>query len=374
MEASFVTGPAKNLLEFGQRSANSPDELPDIELVVAGYRRGGEAESAFLGAVRAAGLRVEAIPENGRFDREVPARIAELVRALDPQIVQTHNVKSHFFLRQSGLWRERTWVAFHHGFTTEDLKMRLYNASARWSLPAAHHVVTVCRPFAEQLVRHGVPRERISVRHNSVKPFPPVDAEKLRAARAGIPAAEGTPLIVAIGRLSSEKGHMDLVEAAAQLRHTQGRFHVVLVGEGIERRRIEAARRRLDLEGHVTLAGLRGDVGPYYAMADIVAVPSHSEGSPNVLLEAMIAARPIVATRVGGIPEIVTHQETALLVDARDPAAMAGALARLLADGKLRVSLAERGRRLAEEAYSPDAYRRALIGLYLEILRQSHAQ
>jgi glycosyltransferase involved in cell wall biosynthesis len=367
MEASFVTGPAKNLLEFALRSAESPDDLPDIELVVAGYRRGGEPESAFLGAARAAGLRVETIPENGRFDRAVTARIAELVRTHNPDIVQTHNVKSHFFLRQSGLWRERAWVAFHHGFTAEDLKMRLYNATTRWSLPAARHVVTVCQPFVRELVRRGVRRERISVRHNSVKPFPPPESEALRAARAGIPAAEGTPLIVTIGRLSSEKGHLDLLEAAAQLR-LHDRFHLVLVGEGIDRPRIEAARRRLGLEAHVTLAGLRSDVRPYYAMADIVAIPSHSEGSPNVLLEAMIAGRPIVATRVGGIPEIVTHRETALLVEARDPAAMARELASLLADKDLGMRLAVQARRLAEESYSPDAYRCALIGLYREIL------
>jgi glycosyltransferase involved in cell wall biosynthesis len=201
-----------------------------------------------------------------------------------------------------------------------------------------------------------------------VKPFPPPEPEALRAVRAEIPAAEGTPLIVTIGRLSSEKGHLDLLEAAAQLRRVQDRFHLVLVGEGIERPRIEAARRRLGLEAHVTLAGLCGDVRPYYAMADIVAIPSHSEGSPNVLLEAMIAARPIVATRVGGIPEIVTHRETALLVEARDPAAMARELASLLADKDLALRLAGQARRLAEESYSPDAYRRALIGLYREIL------
>ena len=368
MEASFVTGPAKNLLEFANRSAHSPDELPDIELVVAGYRRGAEPESAFLGAARAANLPVEAIAENGRFDRAVPARIAELVRTLDPQIVQTHNVKSHFFLRQSGLWRDRAWVAFHHGFTAEDLKMRLYNATTRWSLPAARHVVTVCQPFVQQLVRRGVRPERISVRHNSVKPFAPLEADSLRAARAEIPAAQGTPLIVTIGRLSSEKGHLDLMEAAAELLRVNGRFHLVLVGEGIERPRIEAARRRLGLQNHVTLVGLRADVRPYYAMADIVAIPSRSEGSPNVLLEAMISCRPIVATRVGGIPEIATHRETALLVDARDPAAMAGELARLLGEEDLRVRLAAQARRLAEESYSPDAYRRGLIGLYQEIL------
>jgi glycosyltransferase involved in cell wall biosynthesis len=98
-------------------------------------------------------------------------------------------------------------------------------------------------------------------------------------------------------------------------------------------------------------------------MAQIAIMASHSEGSPNALLEAMAAGLPIVATRVGGIPEIATHEETALLVGARRPHAMAQAIQRLLKDRGLRDRLSARAKATAA-SYSPEAYRRSLTAVY----------
>ena len=96
------------------------------------------------------------------------ASLRRIVEQRAPNIVQTHNVKSHFLMRQSGLWRRQPWVAFHHGYTTTDLKMRVYNQLDRWSLRAAHCIITVSHAFARELARAGVPPERICVLHNSV--------------------------------------------------------------------------------------------------------------------------------------------------------------------------------------------------------------
>ena len=367
MEADFVTGPAKNLIEFAQRAREETPEVPLVELSVAAYRRGNDPESAFVQAARAADIPVDIIRERARFDTSVVGQIKRIVGARDPDIIQTHNVKSHFFLRCSGLWHERAWLAFHHGYTAEDFKMRCYNAANRWSLRAPRHVVTVCGPFVEQLVGQGIPRERISVQHNSVKPFAAVNAEAVRTARASLPVTDDTPIVVTVGRLSGEKGHLDLVEALGQV-HAAGRpFHAVFVGDGINRERLETARARLRLERHLTLAGLQHDVRPYFAMAQMAVVPSHSEGSPNALLEAMAAGLPIVATRVGGIPEIATDGETALLVEPRQPGAMAQAIQRLLDDAGLRRSLSTRARAVAAN-YSPEAYRRSLTAVYRRVL------
>lgn len=368
MEADFVTGPAKNLIEFAQRARETDRELPVVELSVAAYRRGSEPESAFIQAARRADLTVDIINERGRFDRSVIEQVRRIAAARDPDIIQTHNVKSHFFLRCSGLWHERAWLAFHHGYTTEDFKMRCYNAVNRWSLRAPRHVVTVCGPFVEQLVGQGIPRKSISVLHNSIQPFPPVSPDAVRKARASLSAPDNTPILVTIGRLSPEKGHVDLLESLAAVRAAgEKAFHAVFVGEGIERERIEVARARLGLGEHVTLAGLQHDVRPYYAMAQIAIMASHSEGSPNALLEAMAAGLPIVATRVGGIPEIATHEETALLVEARQPHAIAQAIRRLLKDPALRERLSARAK-AAAGSYSPEAYRRSLTAVYQHLL------
>jgi glycosyltransferase involved in cell wall biosynthesis len=358
MEADFVTGPAKNLLEFGVRGRNQ------IDLSVVAYLRGGQGGTEFIRAARQAGLAVDIVHERGRFDRSVAGKLRDLVERHNPDVVQTHNTKSHFFLRLSGIWRERTWLAFHHGYTTTDLKMRLYHQADRWSLRAARHIMTVCEPFADQLVPRGIRRDRMTVQHNSVSTPEPASEEDVRRIRAGLSVPEGTPILVSIGRLSREKGHFDLVRALGELRALGAAFHLVIVGEGIERARIESELRKLKLESNVTLAGLQHDVRPYYALADVVVLPSHSEGSPNVLLEAMIHARPIVATRVGGVPEIAVDQESALLVPPRDPKAMALAVARMLKDRELSCRLAARARAIAETAYSPEAYCRSMIAVY----------
>jgi len=117
----------------------------------------------------------------------------------------------------------------------------------------------------------------------------------------------------------------------------------------------------------VTFTGYQANVRPYYALADVVAVPSHTEGSPNVVLEAMAAGVAVAATRVGGVPEIVTDGETGLLTDRGDPDGMAALLARLRTDPELRRRLAEAGRQLVTANHSVEGHRRALLNLYTEL-------
>jgi glycosyltransferase involved in cell wall biosynthesis len=176
-------------------------------------------------------------------------------------------------------------------------------------------------------------------------------------------------VLLVVGRLSREKGHADLLTALDLLRRNSSEpFHAVVVGDGPEQETLEGMIRDLGLESVVTMAGLQHDVRPYYALASMVVMPSHSEGSPNVLLEAMAAGVPVVATAVGGVPEIATDGQTALLAQARNPASLAQAIQRMLEDSELRCRLAQNARELAEREYSPEAYRRSLVGIYQKVL------
>lgn len=371
MEAAFVTGPSKNLIEFACQARSETAGLPALEFTFATYERPGQGENRFLVAAAAAGIPIGVIQEKHAFDRAVLPQLFALLEARKPDIVQTHNVKSAFLMRWSGANRRQPWIAFQHGYVTTDLRMRCYNQIDRWSLPAADHVVTVCQKFADDLVARGVRRERISVQHNAVREFSPIGSEPVEALRRSLPAGgAGGKVLITIGRLSQEKGQVDLVRALGRLRRQwpDDRFHAVLVGEGPERQRIEAARAQEGLQEHVTLAGLQHDVRPYFALADLVVIPSHTEGSPNVLLEAMVAARPIVATRAGGIPEIAVDGETADLVPIRDSAALAQAIHRMLHDPGRGRQMAARAQRVALLDYSPEAYRRSLGALYPRVL------
>src|SRR5580704_9017635 len=143
MESDFVTGPAKNLLEFAKRARHPANGLPSVEITAATYMRGNDnpADNGFVTAAIEAGVPMDLLAEKGRFDLGVIAHIERLLEIRKPDIVQTHNVKSHFLMRYSGLWRKYRWIAFHHGYVTTDRKMRLYNQVERWSLRRAAHMV-----------------------------------------------------------------------------------------------------------------------------------------------------------------------------------------------------------------------------------------
>jgi glycosyltransferase involved in cell wall biosynthesis len=359
MEAKRAVGPARNLIEFAVRAR------PDVELTIATYRRANDS-TAFIDAIRAAGVEAETIVERRRFDPAALAQVRELVARRQPDIIQTHNVKSHLLMRWSGLWRHIPWVAFQHGYTATDWKDRLYNQCDRWSLRRAERLVCVCRAFGDRLERRGIPASRIVVQHNPVAAFVPPPPEELERVRAELALAGGEFLVVTIGRLSHEKGQRDLLEAAAILR-PPARF--VIVGDGPERAALEQRSRELGLEDAVTFTGYQANVRPYYALAHVVAVPSHTEGSPNVVLEAMAAGVAVAATRVGGVPEIVTDGETGLLAPRQDPNAMAAALTTLRADPALRRRLAEEGKRLVTAKHSLESHRQALVSLYSTLAR-----
>lgn len=365
MEAQWVTGPAKNLIAFATWTRNFPPfGLPRIELSVVAFQRPSAPANRFLAALEAAKIPVHIIRESSAGDPRVIPQLLAIVDSTKPDIVQTHNSKSHFLVRVTGLSRRIRWIAFHHGFTARNRKDRFYNHIARWALRGAPHVITVCRAFALDLSHAGVPAHRISVRHNMVEAFiapPPGELLGLRG-RLGIP--QDARVLLAVGRLSAEKGHADLIEAMALLRASHpAKVCLVVVGDGPERGALEQRCAALGLSDSVLFAGQQANVAPYYGIADLFVLPSHSEGSPNVLLEAMAAGLPIVSTGAGGAAELVSNENTALVVDCCDPRAISLAIGRLLADAELAGRLGTAAR-LASRLYAPEAYAASLVQLY----------
>jgi len=359
IEAYSMTGPAKNLIEFATLSR----EL-DVETIVATFIRGQES-NAFIETARSSGVRVHVLREQGLADRAVLKDLAALVSRENPDVIQTHAVKSHFLARLAGLPKRAPWVAFHHGYTWPTLRARAYNQLDRWSLRAAVKVLTVSIPFREELASKGVRQNRIEIVHNAIRP----DWGATKPAgdlRATLNIAPDRHVILIVGRLSREKDHLTLLRALERMRSKLDP-HLLIVGEGPERARIEREIQQLGLSGQVTLTGHQRSAEPYYGIANLVVLSSLSEGSPNVLLEAMAAGVPVVATQVGGIPEIVKHEESALLVPPGDIGAMAAAMSKLLTDPSLGRQFVDRGRMLVLVKHAPSARAKILADIYRSV-------
>lgn len=366
VEATAINGVARTVFGFC-RSLAALSDRGGVHVALATFRRGGAETSAFDRAAADVGVPVHVIHERFCFDPRVIGEIRRLVGRCGADVVETCSVKSHVLVRLSGAWRSRPWIACHHGYTTTDLKMRAYNQLDRWSLREACHVVTVSRASVDVLVRLGISRDHISVVHNAIDPSygtatTGADVEAVRS-RHGI--EKGDRVLVSVGRLSREKGHVHLVDALdLLLRTTRMAVTLMLVGDGPERQALESRARNLGVLPRVVFAGRREDVAAYLRAADVFVLPSSSEGSPHALLEAAAAGIPIVASRVGGIPEMVSDADSALLVPPGAPGALADAIARILHDESLGRSLARSARGTLERQHSQQARTATLVNLY----------
>lgn len=364
-----MTGPAKNLLQMA-KWAQSPEARAaglDIKFSIATFCRAPDNGdmNVFVQTSRREGLDTHIIPESRAFDLDILPRTRQLVEKLQPDIVQTHNVKSGFVFGRVRSSSTR-WIAFQHGYTATDFKIRLYNQLDRWTLPRADRVVTVCQAFVPKLQSFGVRRERVHVLHNSILPIPRQPEEKRLQMRQDLGISPDHQVIMTIGRLSKEKGHRDLLNALAKLQDLAPSlpWKMVIIGTGPEELHLRQMSAALKIQDRVILAGFRSPVAPFYSIADIFVLPSHSEGSPNVLLESMAAGVPVVATRAGGTPEIATDEQTGLLVEVGDSAAMADRLHCLLLDKDLCARLSAAAYQDMLDRFAPQHYRASLLNIY----------
>jgi glycosyltransferase involved in cell wall biosynthesis len=364
LEANNVSGSAKAVLEFAKEAAHGYSGFPKIEFSILTFDR-GQGENSLTQAIRDVGMPLDIVFERRRFDTNVIPQLRSLVAKRCVDLIWTNSIKSHFLVRWAGLNRSRKWVAFHHGYTTVDAKMRIYNQLDRWSLRTANQVFTSSAAFIAELERSNVQRDHIHVQHMPIRPFAPVPENQKTELRRQLRLDDRTHILLSVGRLSREKGHADLIQALPKMIEFAGKLplRLVIVGEGPERTRIEELRRKLRLTEVVSLTGQQEDINRYYSIADVFLLPSHSEGCPNVLLEAMAAGVPVVATEVGGIPEVVTNGRDAILVKKNDPAGLASATVNILQDRELRDRMVSSAREIVARK-TPEAYFKSMTSIF----------
>ncbi|NVB76986.1 MAG: glycosyltransferase family 4 protein [Kofleriaceae bacterium] len=194
-----------------------------------------------------------------------------------------------------------------------------------WALPKAARVVAVSRPLADDVVALGVDRERVKVVMNGVDSdlFKPRDRA---AARAALDLPATGPVAVCIGNLKPEKGVLDLGRAWQSVVRLVPDATLLVVGDGPLKGELEALTKPLGERVRLIARQPLERVPTYMAAADILVLPSHSEGTPNVVLEALASGRRVVATTVGGVPDLITSPVLGALVPSRDPDALADAI------------------------------------------------
>lgn len=314
-----------------------------------------EPENAEVGFVRrlsGRGVDVRTLVVPHRSYLAEARELRDLLDDCDPGVVHTHGYRSDVIAGHVARRSGYPVVSTVHGFIPGDLKGRFFQWLQRRSLRRFDGVVAVSEPLGRKLRASGVAEGKLHVVRNAWNPRADVRDRADARAALGLPA-EGF-VVGWVGRLSREKGADVLLESLPEVDIPQ--LTASLIGDGPLRSDLERRVRTLGLEDTVRFHGLVPDAASVYRAFDAFVLSSRTEGTPISLFEAMHAGVPVVAARVGGVPDVVRDDVEARLVPPEDPAALAAALRSLHEEPEAAEERASRARRRLVREFGPDRW------------------
>lgn len=355
--------------------------------LVAGSLARGEDSMAFV--AEGLGVEVVRIDELGREisplrDLRAAVRLARLIRRERPQILHTHTAKAGTVARVAALMagRHRPPIVVHtfHGHVLRGyfgpLRSRFFRLLERWLAAHTTALIAVSPQVRDDLVALGVaPRERFAVIRLGIELDERIDlAENGRAeSRRYLGIPDDRFAVGWIGRMTAVKRTDDILVAFKRLRDDGVDACLCLVGDGPDRLHLERRAHELGVIRDTLFLGYQEDVSPFYAAFDALILPSGNEGTPVSAIEALAAGRPVVATRVGGVPDVVRDGEDGFLVDAGATDDLAERLERLARDPGLRKRMGEAGRDRVLPRYAVDRLVADVDRLYRTLLEGTSA-
>ena len=317
------------------------------------------------------GIAIRAIESYRRWDFAAILRLRKLLRAFRPDVINVHDYFSLPYAVLANCGSPRCPVVLScHGllFHQREQGARFHH---RWAARRVASVTAVSPVVARDYAEFLHLASPVAVIENGV-PIQARQPDLGRGVRNELGITDGVFLFVSIGNLKPEKGYEDLLDAAHRLQQGEAGvpFVVAIIGDASDRgyrNRLESQISRLGLQSVVRLLVHRSGTLAVYSAADAFVLSSRSEGLPMVLLEAMSAGLPIVATAVGGIPAVLERSAAGLLVEPAHPAALAEGMGRLLSDGRLREELGARGADLASREYSAAAMAERYLDVYRRV-------
>jgi glycosyltransferase involved in cell wall biosynthesis len=344
LASPFFGGPERQMLGLAR---HLPAEYRSTFLTFA--ERG--LSQPFLDEVGRAGFAGQALQHNFPHVGQAVREIAAELRRLRADVLCCSGYKPDILGWRAARKADIPVVAVAHGWTAASWKVRCYEAVDRRILRWFDAVVCVSAAQAERVRRARVAEEKIHVIRNAVNAAAPPEAA-YRARLQGLFPHPPRLIVGAAGRLSPEKGCGVLIEAAARVLAEQPDVGFVVFGDGPLRAELERQIAQRGLQGRFILAGFHADVQRFLPHLDLGVMSSFTEGLPVILLELFAAGVPVVATAVGGIPEVIEEGSSGALVPAGAPIALAQRLLDLLRDEPARRAMGQRARARAERDFS----------------------
>ena len=360
--SNFVGGPEHQLLRY----AESERDSASWDILLGTFIGPGEG-SDFLRAIEARGLRSLSLPASWGAALQ---SLIQTIRRERIDLLCTHGYRSDVLgVLASRLLRIPS-ACFLRGWIGENLKVRIYEQIDRVAVTFADRIVCLSDSQAQRLSAQSHQAKKIRVVCNAIDTSlaePAASASRCELVqRFDLP--EDCFVVASAGRLSPEKGARDFLEAISRTDDLPAKVRFLIFGDGVLRQSLQNTAQSLNVQNRVIFAGFHSDLRKLLPAFDLLVNPSLSEEMPNIVLEAMAARVPVIATRVGGVPDIAGPELALQLVQPGNPEALAKAIRHLVNHASLREKLAQAGYERVRQAFSVTLQRSQLHNLYRELL------
>lgn len=361
--SNFVGGPEKQILEHLRRI-----DKQRFRPILCTFGKNGKPDD-LLKAGKTDKICSLSLNSDSSFSPRLIWQLRKLLLENSVKILVTHgykpNIIGYFAARLIGV----PMIVYSHGWTGENAKIRFYEFLDRQIMKFDSNIVAVSEGHKRQIVAGGIPDDRITVVQNAVSVPEQVGHGDLRK-RYLLPA--NAKVVISAGRLSPEKNFAGLIDAAVPILKERDYVYFVVLGEGVLRQELEQQIAMVGLQGRFLLPGFTADVPSLLADADIFVSSSHTEGLPVAVLEGAGAGLPVVATAVGGTPEVVRDEYNGLLVPAGDVAALRDSIEYLLDNYEEAQQMGVRGAKLVRDCFDFESHTSKLEALYLRVDRRAN--
>ena len=311
------------------------------------------------------------IPMMGPIDVCAQWKLNKLVRREKVNLLCVHGYKACVMGWWAGIKCGIPVIAFSRGYTDENKKIAFYNWLERRTLGRMSGVVFVSEGQKKKVASFGVKVRNNWVVKNAInvhskQSFNQDETRKEVLSELGL--SYDSKLIVTAGRLSPEKGHKYLIEAIKEMDGKQNNTCFVFCGEGQCREELEQLAKNLGVYKMCRFLGFRRDLQRFFKAMDLMVLPSLTEGLPNVVLEAFAWAKPVVATKVGGVPEVIQHGVNGFLVPPERPDLLANSICRYLDNPDMMKSMGETGWRIVKSDFNLESQTQKLETIYRKVL------
>ncbi len=330
-----------------------------------------DAPPPLIVEAKKSGIATEVIYLKWRFGICAVFRLRKLLREHNIDILHCHGYKADVIGFLTSKLTKVRLVSTYHGWWPDTLKLKFYDFIDTSILKFFDRVVAVSSQIYGNLVKRKINPSKLEVIQNGID----VSHFDMKAEREGVRKELGIKkedfVIGSVGRLSSEKGITYLLEAASKIKVKKRDVSFVIVGEGDVKNNLIDYAKELNISDKVIFTGYREDVDKIFSVLDVFVMPSLTEGLPLALLEAMAAGKPVVASNVGGIPTVIEHGKTGILVESRNVAEIEKAILNLVNDRHYSDALAENARKFVENNFSITATTKRYEELYIKLLREN---